>query len=424
VKAGFLEKLIERVGRIGPEDVQNYFLRLAQEKGFLETVFNAIQEGIIVTDSKGRVTYLNDAACALFGLEAAEAIGKRLDERIGGLDWGSLTQSAGPVSHDMEIFYPQNRFINFYVVPLVMEQREAVAGVDDSGGIVAGNHGKTRPGSTIPATAEEVGHVMILRDITESRRTAQQTIESERLNALRLLAAGVAHEIGNPLNSLHIHLQLMERSVQKLHDGQKAELEQSIDVARSEVNRLDSIVTQFLKAIRPSRPQLRPENVNTIVEEAVRFFAPELQDREIAIEQELRSDLPLLQLDRDQMKQAFYNVIKNSVEAMHRRGTLRIRTDLADTHVIVRFVDTGGGMSAENLSHVFEPYFTTKPSGSGLGLLIVRRIVREHGGELSIESSQGRGLTLTIRLPFIDKRIRMLEAGEARDQRAKDQKSV
>jgi two-component system, sporulation sensor kinase E len=400
VKAGFLEKLIERLGRIGPEDVQNYFLRLAQEKGFLETVFNAIQEGIIVTDSKGRITYLNDAACALFGLEAGEAIGKRLDERIGGLDWGSLTQSSGPVSHDMEIFYPQNRFINFYVVPLVMEQREP---------------------TVAPATAaEEVGHVMILRDITESRRTAQQTIESERLNALRLLAAGVAHEIGNPLNSLHIHLQLMERSVQKLHDGEKAELEQSIDVARSEVDRLDSIVTQFLKAIRPSRPQLRPENVNTIVEEAVRFFAPELQDREILIEQELRSDLPLLQLDRDQMKQAFYNVIKNSVEAMHRHGRLRIRTDLADTHVIVRFDDSGGGMSAENLSRVFEPYFTTKPSGSGLGLLIVRRIVREHGGELSIESNQGKGLTLTIRLPFIDKRIRMLEAGEARGQRPED----
>jgi signal transduction histidine kinase len=398
VKAGFLEKLIERLGRIGPEDVQNYFLRLAQEKGFLETVFNAIQEGIIVTDSKGRVTYLNDAACTLFGLEAGEAIGKRLGERIGGLDWGSLTQSGGPVSHDMEIFYPQNRFINFYVVPLVMEQRE--------------------PTVAAPAIeAEEVGHVMILRDITESRRTAQQTIESERLNALRLLAAGVAHEIGNPLNSLHIHLQLMERSVQKLQDDEKAELEQSIDVARSEVNRLDSIVTQFLKAIRPSRPQMRPENVNTIVEEAVRFFAPELQDREIVVEQELRSDLPLLQLDRDQMKQAFYNVIKNSVEAMHRHGTLRIRTDLADTHVIVRFVDTGGGMSAENLSHVFEPYFTTKPSGSGLGLLIVRRIVREHGGELSIESDQGKGLTLTIRLPFIDKRIRMLEAGNQKPQR-------
>jgi signal transduction histidine kinase len=404
MKAGFLEKLIERLGRIGPEEVQNYFLRLAQEKGFLETVFNAIQEGIIVTDSKGRITYLNDAACRLFGLETAEAIGKPLDERVRGSDWESLTKSPGPVSHDMEIFYPQNRFINFYIVPLLMESRNSVAGIDDS----------SQPGSPIPATAEKVGHVMILRDITKSRRTAQQTIESERLNALTLLAAGVAHEIGNPLNSLHIHLQLMERSVQKLHGDAKAELQQSIDIARSEVNRLDSIVTQFLRAIRPSRPQLRPESLNTIIEEAVRFFTPEIQDRDITVKQELRSDLPLLRLDRDQMKQAFYNVIKNSLEAMKRRGTLHIRTDMDDTHVIVSFVDTGSGMSAGNLSRVFEPYFTTKSSGTGLGLLIVRRIVREHGGELSIESNEGEGLKLTIRLPYIERRIRMLEAGETK----------
>src|SRR5262252_10618162 len=150
MKAGFLEKLIERLGRVGPEDVQNYFLRLAQEKGFLETVFNAIQEGIVVTDSRGRITYLNDAACALFGLEAGEAIGKRLDERIGGLDWKSLTRSGGPVSHDVEIFYPQNRFINFYVVPLLIEQREPVAtSLRDVEGVT-----DRRP----VVTPEEVGH--------------------------------------------------------------------------------------------------------------------------------------------------------------------------------------------------------------------------------------------------------------------------
>ena len=419
MKAGFLEKLIERLGRIGPEEVQNYFLRLAQEKGFLETVFNAIQEGIIVTDSKGRITYLNDAACGLFGLEAAEAIGKPLDERVRGSDWESLTKSPGPVSHDMEIFYPQNRFINFYIVPLLMEHREPedvtthLQGVEEETGQPP-SQSFGAPGRPVAGSGEQVGHVMILRDITKSRRTAQQTIESERLNALTLLAAGVAHEIGNPLNSLHIHLQLMERSVQKLDGDAKAELQQSIDIARSEVNRLDSIVTQFLRAIRPSHPQLRPENLNTIVEEAVRFFTPEIQDRDIVVEQELRSDLPLLQLDRDQMKQAFYNVIKNSLEAMKRHGTLRIRTDVDDTNVIVSFVDTGSGMSAGNLSRVFEPYFTTKPTGTGLGLLIVRRIVREHGGELSIESNEGEGLTLTIRLPYIEKRIRMLEAGESK----------
>lgn len=393
MKSGFLEKLVERLGKVGPEDVQNYLIRLAQEKGFLETVFNAIQEGIIVTDSKGRITYLNHAACEIFGLEADDAVGKCLDDRVRGLDWSGLTGTESVISRDLEIFYPTNRFINFYVVPLMIERRDAGNGSD-------------------AGFSEPVGHAMILRDITETRRTAQQTIESERLNALTLLAAGVAHEIGNPLNSLHIHLQLMQRQADKLGSAAPEELRESIGVAQSEVSRLDSIVTQFLKAIRPSRPQLHPENVNAVMDESVRFFAPEIKDREITVEQELRSDLPLIQLDRDQMKQAFYNVIKNSFEAMKRRGVLRIRTDMDDTHVLITFTDTGGGMSPDHLSRIFEPYFTTKTAGTGLGLLIVRRIVREHGGELSIESKEGEGLTLTIRLPFVDRRVRMLEAGK------------
>src|SRR2546421_3053768 len=393
MKAGFVEKLLGRLGKIGPEDVQNYFLRLAQEKGLLETVFNTIQEGIIVTDSKGRITYLNNAACQLFGLEAEDSLGKRLDERVRGLDWNALSRE-GAVSRDMEIFYPSNRFINFYSVPLVIERQTSEDKIDNA--------------------AEQVGHAIILHDITETRRSEQQTIESERLNALTLLAAGVAHEIGNPLNSLNIHLQLIEREARKFDGAKPAELQESVEVARAEVNRLDSIITQFLRAIRPTRPQLRPDNVNSIVEETVRFFALEIKDRDIVVEQELRSDLPLIDIDRDQMKQAFYNVMKNSFEAMKARGILRIRTDKDDSHVLIKFTDTGGGISAENLSRVFEPYFTTKTSGTGLGLLIVRRIVREHGGELSIESSAGKGLTLAIRLPYIDKRVRMLEAGDSK----------
>jgi two-component system, sporulation sensor kinase E len=392
MKSGFLEKLIGRLGRIDPEEVQNYLLRLAQEKGFLETIFNSIQEGIIVTDSNGRITYVNEAACEIFGIDADNSIGKRLDERVRGLDWGSLSQSSGALSRDMEIFYPENRFINFYIVPLMIERL---------------GDGERQP--------EPVGHAMILRDITQTRRSTQQTIESERLNALTLLAAGVAHEIGNPLNSLHIHLQLIERKIRELKGEEKRELQESIDVARSEISRLDSIVTQFLRAIRPSKPELHPENINALVEETLRFFAPEIKDRDIVVEEELRPDLPLIELDRGQMKQAFYNVIKNSFEAMKRRGILRVRTDMDATHVLVSFTDNGGGISAENLSRIFEPYFTTKSSGSGLGLLIVRRIVREHGGEMAIESSEGRGLTLTLRLPYRDKRVRMLEAGEHRD---------
>src|SRR5260370_14630289 len=338
MKAGFIEKLIGRLGKIGPEDVQNYFLRLAQEKGFLETVFNSIQEGIIVTDSKGRITYLNNAACQLFGLVAEDSLGKRLDDRVRGLDWNALSRE-GAVSRDMEIFYPTNRFINFYSVPLVIERQSAGDKIDPPS-VAAATSGVTG------SSGEKVGHAIILRDITESRRSEQQTIESERLNALTLLAAGVAHEIGNPLNSLNIHLQLIEREARKLDGAKRAELQESMEVARAEINRLDSIISQFLRAIRPTHPQLKPENVNSIIDETVRFFAPEIKDRDMVVEQELRADLPLLQLDRDQMKQAFYNVIKNSLEAMKQRGILRVRTDMDNTHVIISFIDTGGGMSA------------------------------------------------------------------------------
>jgi PAS domain-containing protein len=156
MKSGFLDKLIERLGRVDPGDVQNYLLRLAQEKGLIETVFNSIQEGIIVTDATGRITYLNNAACELFGLEAEDSVGKRLDERVRGLDWNSLSGGAGPLSRDMEIFYPANKFINFYVVPLLIER--VVAGVGDAG------RTKRRRGTAAGSDtgySEPVGHAMI-----------------------------------------------------------------------------------------------------------------------------------------------------------------------------------------------------------------------------------------------------------------------
>jgi signal transduction histidine kinase len=148
-----------------------------------------------------------------------------------------------------------------------------------------------------------------------------------------------------------------------------------------------------------------------VVEESISFLAPEIKDRDIWVETELRPDLPLIEMDKNQIKQVFFNVIKNSFQAMKSDGILRISTDRDDNHVMVRFQDTGGGIPAKNMSRIFNPYFTTKSSGSGLGLMIVRRIVREHGGEIDIVNEEGRGLTVSVRLPVRDRRIRMLEHG-------------
>lgn len=332
-------------------------------------------------------------------------MGRALSERIAGLDWPSLAHSETIISRDMEVFYPQNRFINFYVAPISLDRREdepdpspskarrSRRGAADAGGVV--------------------GYAIILRDITETRRSTEKTIESERLNALTLLAAGVAHEIGNPINSLTIHLQIMERKIRRLPEEFRDDLQESLHVAREEITRLDYIVTQFLRAIRPAPLNTTVENLNTLVEESLAFLEPELKNRDILVETELREELPSLPLDRHQIKQAFYNIIKNAAQAMKSGGILHIRTDRDEDHVSVTFQDTGGGIPAENMSKVFDPYFTTKETGSGLGLLIVRRIVREHGGEIDIVNNQGRGLELTIRLPLRDRRIRMLSEGEA-----------
>lgn len=253
---------------------------------------------------------------------------------------------------------------------------------------------------------------MILRDITNTRRQAEEALASERSSVATLLASEVAHEIGNPLNSLTIHLQLLERRLTKLPQEQREELQHSLSIASNEVTRLDQIITQFLKAIRPLPLELKPEELNSVILEVLTFLKQEIQNRNIALELALEKNLPPLLLDRDQFKQALYNIIRNSFQAMKEGGRLKVVTGCDETHLWVSIGDTGGGISTDQFDKIFQPYFTTKTDGNGLGLLVVQRVVRAHGGEIMLESSEGKGLVFTIRLPRQDRRVRFLPARE------------
>ena len=153
--------------------------------------------------------------------------------------------------------------------------------------------------------------------------------------------------------------------------------------------------------------------MNEVIADTLLLLEREIGDRDILVEQELAPNVPRILLDRAQLKQAFYNIIKNALQAMRSGGILRIRTEANSTHVIISFIDSGHGIAPEAIGQLFEPYFTTKENGTGLGLMIVQRIVREHGGTIEVESDKDRGTTFRIKLPIHEKRTRLLEASRS-----------
>ena len=385
MKAGFLDKLIERIDRLDPGSLQSQFLRLAGEKGFLETIFHAIQEGLIVVDGDSRIAYANRAAEKMFGFRFDLAAGQPIARFLREIDWELVLDLDGDewtrlVSREIEITYPQHRFIDFYIVPLAVVQEQ------------------------------EPGAVVILRDITRDRENEAKSIESERLNALTLLAAGVAHEIGNPLNSLTIHLQLLQRELRGLTEEQSAPLRELVEVSQREVTRLDQIITQFLRAVRPTQPGFEKASLAAVLQDTLEFLQHEIRDRDILVEVDRPDDLPDAMLDKNQIKQVFFNIIRNAMQAMPQGGLLKVTFGSDDRFVSVAFKDTGPGIPADQLGNIFEPYFTTKAEGSGLGLMIVQRIIRDHGGELEVHSEPRVGTTFTIFLPRDARRIRLLNA--------------
>jgi signal transduction histidine kinase len=188
-----------------------------------------------------------------------------------------------------------------------------------------------------------------------------------------------------------------------------AKLEKYICVAKGEVNRLDYIVTQFLQAIRPSKPKLKKSSLNDTIEETIELLRPEFDNRGQSIKLEFAKSLPLAVFDAAQIKQSLINLMKNSMHAMSTGGELGIKTGEAGGGVWVSLTDTGGGIPQEQIKRIFEPYYTTKEKGSGLGLMIVQRIVRDHDGRLELMSHGGKGTTFRVWLPQEERRQHLLE---------------
>ena len=382
MKSKFHQKLLGKLNWLDTERVQDYFGQLAREKGFFEAVFNSLAEGVIVTDAEGRISYLNQAATELLGVPQETALGLMLRRYLPDLKWDAAGNGKPRVfSREIEVFYPQQRYLHLHAVPL---------------------------------TAGGGGTVLILRDVTAARKLTADAIANERNQAVSLLAAGVAHEIGNPLNSLNIHLQLLDRELRHLPADKRATLKESVRIAKAEVARLDKIIADFLRAARPAPPHMEMGSLNAVVEETLQFMSAEIQGAGIVAEANLSRGLPRVWLDHDLMKQVLINLIKNALHAMKPGGRLTVATERTEDSVVASVTDTGSGIPPHLIGKIFEPYESTKQGSSGLGLMIVRRIVQQHGGAIDVDSVVGKGTVFRVRLPIREKRARVLEASPGR----------
>ena len=240
---------------------------------------------------------------------------------------------------------------------------------------------------------------IVTRDVTSARRDQARLRRSESLAAMTTMAAGVAHEIKNPLAAMQIHIQLLRKAFQRKSSLTLEDAERYLGVLEEEIGHLNGIAVDFLFAVRPMNLSPSKQRIDGVISSLEDFVRPELEEHGIRFVVNVQPFLPQLMIDSNYLRQALLNIVKNAMNAMENGGRLDIDVWCEGDYVKIAVKDTGCGIDAEHLGKIFEPYFTTKASGTGLGLTVVYKIVKEHDGDISVESTVGKGTTFTISLP-------------------------
>jgi PAS domain S-box-containing protein len=359
---------------------QNISLQKKKELQFLQfsEVIHRTINPIEITDAKGKIVYVNPAFEKASGYTQEELIGKNPN-----------TLSSG--KHPKEFWAK--------VWSTILQGKVWVGEIQNRRKSGEPFHTQLLISPIIDATGTIVGFLGAHRDITEQKRLEEQLVQSQKMESIGTLAAGIAHEVGNPLMSISSLVQVIQRTTKDEFAKDKLEL------VKSQINRIANTIRQLVDVSRPSNYEARMTDINKAVRDALGIIQYAKKARDITFQLDLASTLPKLLVVPDQIIQVFINILMNAVDAVEgtRKG-VTVRTSSDGASVNVEFIDSGKGIPAEHLSKIFDPFFTTKKpaEGTGLGLWVSYGIVKSFGGDIHVESKPGKGSTFSVLLPIMN----------------------
>ena len=376
----FLERALDKVSRMNEDSIRNLIRVLATENERLEAVLDSMLDGIIVCGVDHVPLIMNKAAERLIPLNQSDPFVAPL--------WRSLRDE------EMASFFES-----------VMKDEETV--LDREFAIDAHSNTRILAASVTPLVKDKriQGTLIHIEETTDKRRKEARLRRAESLASLTTLAAGVAHEIKNPLGSISIHVQLIRKAMGGCESPQVGRY---LDIVNEEIERLNGIVVDFLFAVRPMNIAPINDDANALVGELAEFMRAEIEHSGVTLDVKLDKNLPPIPFDRRFMKQALLNLVKNAVAAMPGGGFLSLATKYNGDELRIVVSDTGIGIAENRIGKIFEPYYTTRENGTGLGLTLSYKIVKEHGGDITVRSKQGSGSQFTVTIPVPQKERRMI----------------
>jgi two-component system sensor histidine kinase PilS (NtrC family) len=334
-----------------------------------------LSSGLVTVTLDGMITTVNEAACEILGLVREDATGQPLAASIPGL--GRVLDEIGTVGSvrrlEIDAVRPDGSARNLGISATPLSDH----------------------------TGQIIGRVLHFQDLTELRRMQYQVERAERLASIGRLAAGIAHEIRNPLASISGSVEIL-----RTLPGADGESRQLVDIAVREVDRLNRLITDLLEYARPRAEERQALDLSEAALEIVKAFGHERRSKDVRVDIDAQLGAGV-EGASGQMRQVLWNLLRNAAEAMPQGGNIRIRIAIEDApdrgrSTVLSVSDTGVGIRKEDLDRIFEPFFSSKPGGTGLGLATVARVVEDHRGHIEVTSEPGRGTTFVLRFPAVD----------------------